>query len=185
MLDEIYAQTTDAMEKSIESLKHNFTTLRSGAVNTAVLDGIQVESYGNLTPLSQLASVTSLDANTLSIAPWDKSLLKEIESAISAANLGATPNNNGNSIVLPFAPMSTDQREASAKEAKAMSDNAKVAIRNIRKTANDKAKKLFNDKEITEDEHKTATDRIQQITDKFIGICDSVLADKQKALLTI
>src|SRR6056300_90371 len=175
MLEDIYSETKDHMEKSIEALKRDYKTLRTGKVTTTVLDGVSIDYYGNPTPLNQVGSVTATDATTIVVNPWEKNLLQDIEQAINAANIGVNPNNDGDLIKLFFPPMTVDQRKESAKQAKTMTDNAKVAIRNIRKNSNDKAKNLHKDKEITDDEHKRAQDEIQKITDSYVSKCDETL----------
>jgi len=169
MLDEIYEYAKDHMQKALEVLKKDYTTIRSGKVSTSILDNIKVEYYGNPTPLNQVATVLATDATTITITPWEKNLVGEIEKAIQVANIGVNPNNDGDSVKLFFPPMTVEQRQENTKKAKAMTENAKVAIRNVRKHANDKVKKLLKDKEITEDENKKALENIQKITDEFVA----------------
>ena len=185
MLEEIYAQTKDHMEKSIEALKKDYKSLRTGKVNVNILDGIRIDYYGTPTDLSQVGSVLSPDATTIVINPWEKNLLGVIDKALQAANIGVNPNNDGVVIKLFFPPMTTDQRENTVKQAKVMTDNAKVAIRNIRQNANTKAKNLLKDKLITEDENKRAQDEIQKITDSYVLKADETLKAKEKEIRTI
>ena len=154
MVNDILNKQKSSSEKSLEALKKDFTTLRTGKVNTHILDHIQVDYYGTQTPLNQVATVLATDAMTISITPWEKTLLKNIESAIAAANIGVNPNNDGEAVKLFFPPMTKEQREENAKQAKAMGEKAKVSIRNVRKDANDAVKKLEKDKMISEDEAK-------------------------------
>jgi ribosome recycling factor len=185
MLDKIYQEQKEHSSKSIEVLKRDFSTLRSGKVSISILDNIQVDYYGTPTPLNQVATVLATDATTISISPWEKSMLKAIESAISAANIGVNPNNDGESIKLYFPPMTIEQRQENVKKAKAMGEKAKVAIRNIRKDANDKVKKLEKDKEITEDESKKAHEEVQKITDSFVEKVDTLVKEKEAELLKV
>ncbi len=185
MLEEIYAQTKDHMEKSIEALKKDYKSLRTGKVNVNILDGIRIDYYGTPTDLSQVGSVLAPDATTIVINPWEKNLLGAIDKAIQSANIGVNPNNDGVVIKLFFPPMTTDQRENTVKQAKVMTDNAKVAIRNIRQNANTKAKNLLKDKLITEDENKRAQDEIQKITDSYVVKADETLKAKEKEIKTI
>ena len=185
MLEEIYAQTKEHMEKSIEALKKDYKSLRTGKVNVNILDGIRIDYYGTPTDLSQVGSVLSPDATTIVINPWEKNLLGAIDKAIQSANIGVNPNNDGVVIKLFFPPMTTDQRENTVKQAKVMTDNAKVAIRNIRQNANTKAKNLLKDKLITEDENKRAQDEIQKITDSYVLKADETLKAKEKEIKTI
>ncbi|RXJ77717.1 ribosome recycling factor [Arcobacter sp. F155] len=185
MLEEIYEETKDHMEKSIEALKRDYKTLRTGKVNTNILEGISIDYYGNPTPLNQVGSVTATDATTIVVNPWEKNLLGEVEQAINAANIGVNPNNDGDVIKLFFPPMTVEQRQESAKQAKGMTDNAKVAIRNVRKHSNDKVKALHKEKEITDDENKRALDEIQKITDSYVVKADETLKAKEQEILTV
>ncbi|MCP4970195.1 MAG: ribosome recycling factor [Arcobacter sp.] len=185
MLQEIYAETKEHMDKSIESLRRDYKTLRTGKVNTTILDGVKINYYGTPTDLNQVGSVLAADATTIVINPWEKNLLGDIEQAINAANVGVSPNNDGDVIKLFFPPMTVEQRQESAKGAKVMTDNAKVAIRNIRKHSNDKVKSLHKDKEITDDESKKAQDEIQKITDSYVSKADETLKAKEQEILTV
>ncbi|OPX27734.1 MAG: ribosome recycling factor [Campylobacteraceae bacterium 4484_166] len=185
MLDDIYDDTKQHMDGSIEALKREYRSLRTGKVEPSVLDNITIDYYGTDTKLSQVATILSSDATTINISPWEKNLLKDIEQAISAGNIGVTPNNNGESIQLFFPPMTVEQRHISAKEAKAMTDGAKVSIRNIRKHSNDMIKKLLKDKDITEDESKKAHDEIQKITDSYSHKVDEMLKTKETEILKV
>ena len=185
MLEEIYAQTKDHMEKSIDALRKDYKSLRTGKVNTAILDGIKIDYYGTMTDLNQVGSVLAPDATTIVINPWEKNLLGLIEKAIQNANIGVNPNSDGEVIKLFFPPMTVDQRKETAKQAKTMTDNAKVAIRNIRQNSNTKIKNLLKDKEITEDESKKAQDEIQKITDSYVLKADETLKTKEKEILTV
>ncbi len=185
MLNAIYEEQKLHSQNALEALKRDFTTLRSGKVSTAILDNVSVDYYGTKTPLNQVGTVLATDATTITIAPWEKPMLKEIESAIQQANIGVNPNNDGESIKLFFPPMTKEQREQSAKQAKAFGEKAKVSIRNIRKDANDKVKKLEKDKEITEDESKKAHDEVQKITDDNVANVDRLVKDKEIELMKV
>lgn len=185
MIKENYEEAKINMEKSLEALKRDYMTLRTGKVQPSILDNITVDYYGTQTALAQVASILVPDATTINISPWEKHLVGEIEKAISAANIGVNPNNNGESVQLFFPPMTQDQRKESVKGAKAMTDNAKVAIRNVRKAANDKIKKLLKDKEINEDESKKAQDEIQKLTDTFVVNADSMFKAKDIEIMKI
>ncbi len=185
MLDAIYSDATEHMEKSIEAMKREFSTLRTGKVTTAVVDHVKVDYYGTPTPINQVGNVIAQDATTISITPWEKSLLGTIEKAIQEANIGVNPNNDGDFIKLFFPPMTVEQRHEIVKQAKAMSEKAKVAVRNIRKDANDKVKKLEKDKEISEDELKKGLDQVQKLTDSFVAKIDETLAAKEADILKV
>ncbi len=183
--DEIYGYTEEGMKKSIEVLKKDFTTLRSGKVSTSILDNIKIDYYGTPTPLNQVATVLATDAMTITISPWEKSMLKEVERGIQEANIGVNPNNDGESVKLFFPPMTVEQRKENVKKAKAMGEKAKIAIRNIRKDANNKIKHLEKDKEITEDESKKAHDKIQKFTDDYTKKVDDLVKAKEAELLKV
>mgnify|MGYP000334918887 CR=1 FL=1 len=185
MLNEIYEETKSAMEKSIEALKRDYQSLRTGKVNTSILDNVKVDYYGTPTALNQVATVLAPDATTINITPWEKNMVGEIEKAIQAANIGVNPNNNGEAVQLFFPPMTVEQRAESAKGAKVMTENAKVSIRNIRKNANDKVKKLLKDKEITEDESKKAEAEVQKITDSFVAKSDETFKAKEAEIMKV
>jgi ribosome recycling factor len=185
MVEEIYSFANEGMNKGLESLKRDFGSIRSGKVGLSILDNIKVDYYGSPTSLSGVANMGTPDATTITITPWEKSMLKEIEKAIQIANIGVNPGNNGESVMLSFPPMTMDQRKDNAKKAKAFGENAKVAVRNIRRDANDKVKKLEKDKAISEDESKKAQDKIQKITDDFVSKIDSMCEQKEAELLKV
>ncbi len=185
MLNEIYDNTKDHMQKSIEALKRDFSTLRTGKVTTNIVDNIKVDYYGNPTPLNQVGNVIAMDATTISITPWEKSLLSAIEKAIQEANIGVNPNNDGDFIKLFFPPMTVEQRHEIVKQAKGMTEKAKVAIRNNRKEGNDNIKKLEKEKEISEDDMKKGLDQIQKITDEHIALVESILKSKEADILKV
>lgn len=185
MTDEIFEQTTANMEKSIDALKRDFATLRTGKVTTGIVDNIKVDYYGTMTALNQVGNVIATDATTISITPWEKTLLPDIEKAIQEANIGVNPNNDGDFIKLFFPPMTSEQRQEIVKQAKGMVENAKIAIRNVRKDGNDKVKKLEKDKEISEDESKKAQDQVQKITDEHIAKVDEAFKTKEADILKV
>lgn len=185
MLDEIYMEQDDHATKSIDALKRDFGTLRTGKVSINILDNITVDYYGTPTALNQVATVLATDATTITISPWEKPMLKLIETAIMQANIGINPNNDGACIKLFFPPMTIEQRQDNAKKAKGMGEKAKVAIRNVRKDANDKVKKLEKDKEITEDDSKKGQDEVQKITDKYVKLVEDLVKEKEAELLKV
>lgn len=185
MLNEIYEQTKEQMGKSIDALKRDFSTLRTGKVSTNIVDAIRVDYYGTPTALNQVGSVVVTDATTISITPWEKNLLGDIEKAIQEANIGVNPNNDGDFIKLFFPAMTSEQRQEIVKQAKGMSEKAKIAVRNIRKDANDKVKKLEKNKDISEDESKKAQDEVQKITDASVAEVDSALLAKEVEILKV
>ncbi len=185
MIDAILVQTTEGMEKGLAALKRDFSSLRTGKVTTGIVDNIKVDYYGTMTALTQVGNVITTDATTISITPWEKTLLPAIEKAIQEANIGVNPNNDGDFIKLFFPPMTSEQRQVIVKQAKGMVEHAKVSIRNVRKEGNDKIKKLEKDKEISEDESKKAHDKIQKITDEFILKVDETFKVKEADILKV
>ena len=185
MLNEIFNECEEKMQGSIEHMQRDFKTLRTGKVTTSVLDNVKIDYYGTPTPLDQVGSVLAADATTIVINPWEKNLLPDIESAINAANIGVNPNNDGDLIKLFFPAMTVEQRQDSVKKMKTMGENAKVSTRNDRRDANDKVKKLEKDKEITQDDSKSAQENIQKITDKYTVKIEGILKDKEAEILTV
>jgi len=185
MLNEIFNECEAKMQSSTEHMQREFKTLRTGKVTTSVLDNVKIDYYGTATPLDQVGSVLATDATTIVINPWEKNLLSDIETAINAANVGVNPNNDGDQIKLFFPPMTVEQRQESVKQMKVMGENAKVSIRNDRRHSNDAIKKLEKEKEITQDESKSAQDNIQKITDKHIAQIDSILKEKEAEILKV
>jgi len=177
-MNSVFEFAKDHMQKSIEVLKKDLNTLRTGKVSIHVLDGIKVEYYGAPTPLNQVANINAVDATTIVVQPWDKSIMKDIEKAIQEANVGANPNNDGESIKLYFPPMTEEERKKQAKKAKEFAEKAKIAIRNVRREANDKIKKMFKNKEITEDDERKGLDEVQKITDDFVAKVDEIVNKK-------
>ncbi len=185
MLSELYSECEKKMQSSTNHMLKDFKTLRTGKITTSVLDNVKIDYYGTMTALDQVGSIIATDATTIVINPWEKNLLSMIDNAISKANIGATPNNDGTQIKLFFPAMTVEQRKESVKQMKGMGEDAKVSIRNDRKNANDKIKKLEKDKEITADESKAAQDAIQKITDKFSVKIEQILKDKEAEILKV
>jgi ribosome recycling factor len=185
MIEDIFKEAEDHMSKSVDAMKRDFATLRTGKVTTQIVDAIKVDYYGTPTPLNQVGNVVVQDATTIAINPWEKSMLSSIEKAIQEANIGVNPNNDGDFIKLFFPPMTVEQRQEIVKQAKQMAEKAKVAIRNVRKEANNKIKRLEHDKELSEDEMKRALDRIQKLTDEFIAKVDDSLKAKEADILKV
>ena len=185
MVNEIFEHTKENMQKGIDALKRDFTSLRTGKVTTGIVDNIKVDYYGTMTALTQVGSVIATDATTISITPCEKNLLSTIEKAIQEANIGVNPNNDGNVIKLFFPPMTSEQRQQIVKQAKGMVEHAKVSVRNVIKDANDKIKKLEKDKEISEDDSKKAQDQIQKFTDEYIIKVDETFKAKEADILKV
>ncbi len=183
--DEMMNNGKTKMEKALNQLKKDFATLRSGRANPMILDKVQVDYYGVPTPLRQMSQVTVQDGTTLVIAPFDKTILKDIEKAVIKADLGITPNSDGTVLRLPFPPLTEDKRKEIAKEVKKFGEEAKVAVRNIRREMTDELKKLEKSENMSEDSVKDSQDSIQKMTDKFIKNVDEACAEKEKEVLTV
>lgn len=175
----------EKMQKSYENLVEEYATIRAGRANPHILDRITVDYYGTPTPLQQVANINVPEPRMIQIQPWEASLIKDIEKAILVSDLGLTPNNDGKTIRLVFPELTEDRRKELAKDIKKKGDNAKVAIRNIRRDANDAIKKENKAGDISDDEAKNSEDEIQKITDKYIAMIDSAIDDKTKEILTV
>ena len=175
----------DKMQKSVDSLENEFSNIRAGRANPNILNKIKVEYYATPTPLQQVGNVSVPEARTILITPWETSLLKEIEKAILASDLGITPNNDGKSVILNFPELTEERRKELVKDIKKKGENAKVAVRNIRRDANDFLKKKLKASEISEDEEKENVEKVQKLTDKYVEKIESVVENKSKEILTV
>jgi len=173
------------MDQSIAAFRHNLTKIRTGRANPALLDTIHVEYYGNHVPLSQVANVSLLDARTISVQPWEKNMSAKVEKAIRESDLGLNPASLGDLIRVPMPPMSEERRKEMTKLARNEGETSKVAVRNLRRDANEAVKKLVKDKLASEDEQKRAEADIQKTTDKHIAEIDSLVAAKEQDILAI
>ena len=176
---------TNRMQKSIDSLEKDFSRLRTGRASTALVDNIRVEYYGTPTPLNQVASVSIPDSRTISISPWDRNAFSNIEKAIMKSDLGLTPINDGRAIRINIPPLTEERRKDLVKMAKKYTEEAKVAIRNVRRDVNEALKKMQAAKEISEDDLHKAQDEVQKTTDDFVKKADTVLAEKEKEIMEI
>jgi len=175
----------ERMKKSLHSLDIAFNKIRTGRAHPSILDSVRVPYYGSDMPISQVANVIVEDARSLTIAPWEKKMLVEIERAIMKSNLGLNPSNNGDVIRLPMPMLTEETRREYTKQAKAESEHARVAIRNIRRDANTHIKELEKDKAISEDEERRAEQNIQKMTDNYIAQVDKMFAEKETDLLSV
>ena len=179
-------QTTQGkMDQSIASFKHNLTKIRTGRASPALLDTIHVEYYGNHVPLSQVANVSLLDARTISVQPWEKGMGAKIEKAIRESDLGLNPASMGDLIRVPMPPMSEERRKEMTKLARNEGESAKIAVRNLRRDANDAVKKLVKDKLASEDDQKRAEADIQKVTDRHIAEIDSLVMSKEHDIMAV
>lgn len=183
--DSILKDARDRMKKSVGSVREELAKLRTGRANTALLDHLTVEYYGNPTPLNQVASVSVLDARTLSVNPWEKKMTPVVEKAIQESDLGLNPVTAGDVIRVPLPALTEERRKEMTKLVRSEGENGKVAIRNIRRDANNNLKELLKKKEIAEDEEKRALDEIQQLTDDHVAKVDEMIADKEKQILEV
>ncbi|ATG16370.1 TPA: ribosome recycling factor [Providencia alcalifaciens] len=183
MINEIQKDAQDRMEKSLESLKSQISKVRTGRASPSLLDGITVEYYGSATPLRQLANVTVEDSRTLAISVFDRSMSPAIEKAIMASDLGLNPSSAGTVIRVPLPPLTEERRKDLIKVVRGDAEQGRIAIRNVRRDANDKVKALLKDKEISEDDERRSQDDIQKLTDHFIKKVDEALAQKEAELM--
>lgn len=185
MLNEIMRDAETRMGKSVETLRHELQRLRTGRASAALVETIRVDYYGSEMPLSQVATIAVSDARTLSITPWEKPMVAPVEKALLGSDIGITPTVAGNTIRLNMPSLTEERRKELAKHVGHEAENAKVAVRNIRRDAIHQAKELLKDKEITEDEAHRAEDRVQKLTDRFIGDVDTVAQEKEQELMAI
>ncbi|MCI8507817.1 MAG: ribosome recycling factor [Lachnospiraceae bacterium] len=178
-------QFEEKMAKSLESLENEYSNIRAGRANPNILNKIKVEYYGVPTPLQQVGNVSVPEARTIVITPWEASLLKEIEKAIICSDIGLTPNNDGKSIILNFPELTEERRKDLVKDIKKKGENTKVAVRNVRRDANDYFKKQFKANEISEDEQKDYENKVQKLTDKYIEKIDSTIENKSNEIMTV
>jgi ribosome recycling factor len=185
MINDILKESEDRMKKSVQSLEVAFNKIRTGRAHPGILDGVRVNYYGSEMPIGQVANVIVEDARTLTIAPWEKKMLHEIERSIMKADLGLNPSNNGDVIRVPM-PMLTEQtRKEYTKQAKAEAEHARVAVRSIRRDANTHVKDLLKDKAISEDDSRRAEQSIQKMTDNYVATIDKKYSEKETDLLTV
>ena len=182
-MDERLQQFETKMEKTCEYLEADFMTIRAGRANPHVLDKIRVDYYGSPTPLQQVGNVTVPEPRMIQIAPWEKSLIKAIEKAIMASDLGLNPNSAGSDIRVPLPPLTEERRKDLTKIVRGEAEQARVAVRNVRRDANDKVKALLKEKEISEDDDRRSQDDVQKMTDAAIKKVDAALADKEAELM--
>ena len=175
----------EKMSKSLDALNEEYSSIRAGRANPHILDKIRIDYYGTPTSLQQVANISVPEARMIQIQPWESSLIKDIEKAILVSDLGITPNNDGKVIRLVFPELTEDRRKELAKDVKKKGDNAKVAIRNVRRDANDTFKKANKAGELSDDELSNAEDEVQKITDKYVALIDKAIEDKTKEILTV
>lgn len=183
MINDIQKDAEVRMGKSIDALRGELTKLRTGRAHTSLLDHVMVDYYGNETPLNQVATVTVADARMLAVTPWEKNMVQAVEKAIITSDLGLNPTTAGSIIRVPLPALTEERRKDMIKVVRHEGENAKIAIRNIRRDANGDFKSLLKEKEITEDQEHKAEDAMQKLTDKYIAQVDALLAEKEKDLM--
>lgn len=184
-LEEMFLFGEEKMEKALGQMKREFSTVRTGRANPAILDRVVVDYYGAPTPIRQMAQVSVSEGTTLVITPFDKSILKDVEKAVIKAELGVAPNNDGVCIRLNFPPLTEERRKETAKEVKKFGEDAKIAIRNVRRDMVDSLKKIEKEENLPEDAVKDNQDKIQRLTDKYVGIIDAQVVEKEKEVMTV
>jgi ribosome recycling factor len=183
MLSEIKNDTRTRMNKSLDALRHELAKIRTGRAHPSLLEHVHVEYYGNLVPIGQAANVSVEDARTLSVSPWDKSMVKAIEKAILTSDLGLNPNTAGQIIRIPLPPLTEERRRELGKVVHHEGESAKIAIRNIRRDANHSIKELLKEKEISEDDERRAEQDVQSVTDLAVSKVDEIVAEKEREVL--
>ncbi|MBU6271014.1 MAG: ribosome recycling factor [Betaproteobacteria bacterium] len=182
---EVRKSADQKMQKSIESLKTSLARIRTGRAHAGILDHVQVDYYGSPVPINQVANITLVDARTIGVAPWEKKMAGPIEKAIRDSGLGLNPMSMGELIRIPMPPLSEERRRELTKVVKGEGEHARVAVRNLRREANEQLKKLLKDKTISEDEERRAQDDVQKLTDRFVAEIDKLLVAKEQEIMTI
>lgn len=185
MINEIKQDAEKRMQKTVENLRNDLVKIRTGRANASLLDHIQVDYYGNPTPLNQVANVTSSDSRTLLVTPWEKTMVSVIEKAILTSDLGLNPATSGNAIRVPMPPLTEERRKELIRVVRTEGEQSRVAVRNIRRDANEHLKALIKQKEISEDEERRAIEIIQKLTDKYVADVEAVLKEKEKDLMEV
>ncbi|BDT59628.1 ribosome-recycling factor [Massilia varians] len=184
-LADVKKNAQERMTKSIETLRANLAKVRTGRAHAGILDSVMVEYYGSPVPLSQVANLTLIDARTIGVAPFEKKMASTIEKAIRDSDLGLNPSSQGDMIRVPTPPLTEERRKEMVKLTKSEGEDAKIAVRNIRRDANEAVKKMVKDKTASEDDERRSNDDIQKLTDKFVAEIDKLLADKEKDIMTV
>lgn len=184
-LSEVKKSADTRMAKSVEALRTGLAKIRTGRAHAGILDHVTVEYYGSPVPVNQVANVTVVDARTLNVQVWEKNMAGPVEKAIRESDLGLNPISMGDSIRVPMPPLTEERRRDLTKVVRAEGEDAKVAVRNLRREANDALKKLVKDKEISEDDERRMQDEIQKLTDKYVGEIDKVVAQKEAEIMTV
>ncbi|MFP4427749.1 MAG: ribosome recycling factor [Desulfovermiculus sp.] len=184
-MDEVFQDCKQRMQKALDTLKKDFSRLRTGRASTTLVEDVMVDYYNTPTPLNQLASISIPDSRTITIQPWDRNSFSDVEKAIMKSDLGLNPINDGKVIRISIPPLTEERRKELVKVAKKNTEDAKIAIRNVRREGNETLKKMKNDKDITEDDQHKGQEKIQELTDSFTAKADELLAEKEKEIMEI
>jgi ribosome recycling factor len=182
---DVKKSTEEKMRKSLETLKANLAKVRTGRAHPGILDHVKVDYYGTPTQISQVANVTLIDARTIGVQPWEKKMVAAVEKAIRESDLGLNPSTQGDMIRVPTPPLTEERRREMVKLVKGEAEEGKVAVRNVRRDANEGLKKLIKDKSISEDDERRAQEEVQKLTDRYVAEIDKVVAEKEKEILTV
>lgn len=185
MINDVKQSAEQKMQKSLEALKADLGKVRTGRAHTGILDHVQVDYYGSLMPINQVAAISLADARTITVQPWEKPMIPKVEKAIRDADLGLNPSTNGDMIRVPMPALTEERRRDLIKVVRGEAEGAKVAVRNVRRDANEALKKLLKDKEIGEDDERRAQDEIQKLTDRFVAEIDKALQAKEADLMAV
>lgn len=185
MIADIKKDAETRMQKSVETLKNNFAKVRTGRAHAGLLDQVMVDYYGTMTSISQVAGMSLIDSRTIGVQPWEKNMVGKVEKAIRDSDLGLNPASNGDLIRVPMPALTEERRRDLTKVVRGEAEDARVAVRNVRRDANNDLKSLLKDKEISEDDERRGQEDIQKLTDKFIAEVDKTLAEKEKELMTV
>ncbi len=184
-ISEVKKNAETKMSKSVDSLKTDLAKVRTGRANPGILDHVQVDYYGNPTPINQVANITLIDGRTISVQPWEKKMVNAVEKAIRDSDLGLNPSSVGDIVRVPMPPLTEERRKEMVKLVKTEGEDAKIAVRNIRRDANEALKKMVKDKTCSEDDERRAQDDIQKLTDKYVKQIDALLVEKEKEVMTV
>jgi ribosome recycling factor len=184
-MNSVCSAAEERMKKSVQSLKDNFASLRTGRASASLFDKIRVDYYGEKSPLNQVANISIPEARLIVIQPWDKALIGEIEKAVRSSELSLNPSNDGKVIRISIPPLTEERRKDLAKQAKGQAEQSRVSIRNIRRDGNDELKKLLKDAKLTEDEETKTSEELQKLTDSYIGKVNQVLEEKEKEIMEV
>jgi ribosome recycling factor len=185
MIKELYTETEEKMKRALESVRRELGSIRTGKATTTLLDGIKVDYYGTMTPLSQVANISAPDSRLLVIQPWEKRLIPDIVKAIHKSDLGLNPQSDANVIRLPIPPLTEERRKDLVKLVKKLTEEGKIVLRNIRRDSNEALKKAEKDKDISEDESRKAQEHVQEITNKYIELIDEMTKKKEEEVMEV